>query len=80
MSINISPEVELLIQGIYASGEYASEADVLAAAVQLLHQRNQLRKDLEQATRELDGGQRIDADRLFAELRQRAAELDEPVP
>ena len=76
MAIEITPEVQQLIRGIFAEGQYASESEVLAAAVQLLHQRQQLRKDLEQGCCELDAGQRLDADEVFGDLRARAARLD----
>jgi Arc/MetJ-type ribon-helix-helix transcriptional regulator len=76
MSIPISPEIENLVHGIYARGEYASEADVLAAALHLLQQRDRLRIDLQQGCGELDRGERLDANLVFGELRQMAAELD----
>ena len=76
MSIEITPEVEQLVHGIFAAGQFANESEVLTAAVRLLHDRQQLLKDLEQGCRELDNGQRIDADVVFTELRARAAELD----
>ena len=75
MTIEISPDVARLVQGIYADGQFANEAEVVAVAVRLLHLRQQLVKDLEQGRRELDNGEFIEADKLFAELRQRAAEL-----
>jgi Arc/MetJ-type ribon-helix-helix transcriptional regulator len=80
MSIEITPEVENLVQGIFATGHFASEAEVLTVAVRLLHDRQQLRSDLEQGRRELDSGERIAADSVFAELRTRASELDGPAP
>ena len=73
MSIAITPEIEQLVHGIYAGGDYGSEADVLAAALLLLKQRDQLRIDLQQGYQELDRGERIDGDQVFAELRARAA-------
>lgn len=80
MSIEITPEVECLVHGIFASGHFASEAEVLTVAVRLLHDRQQLRSDLEQGRRELDSGQRVAADEVFAELRARAMELDGRTP
>jgi putative addiction module CopG family antidote len=76
MDVQITPEVAQLVHGIFASGQYASESEVVGAAVRLLHQRQQLHMDLKQGCRELDNGQRIDADEVFAALRQRAKELD----
>jgi len=76
MSSFVTPEIEQLLHGIFAGGEYASEADVLAAALRLLQQRDRLRIALQQGCDELDRGERLDADQVFTELRQRAAELD----
>ena len=80
MTVEITPEVQQLIHCIVAGGQFSNEADVVSAAVRLLHQRQELRIKLEQGCRELDGGQRIDADEVFANLRQRAAELDGRTP
>jgi antitoxin ParD1/3/4 len=69
MAIEITPEVESLVNGIYASGQYANETAVIAAALQLLQQREQLRRDLQHGLDELERGQRLDADEVFARLR-----------
>jgi putative addiction module CopG family antidote len=76
MTIEISPELESLIHGIYAGGRYANETEVVAAAVQLLHQREQLRSHLQRGCDELERGKRLNADVVFSQLRKRAAELD----
>jgi Arc/MetJ-type ribon-helix-helix transcriptional regulator len=78
MSIEISPEIEKMVLGIFATGRFASESEVVSAAVCLLRDRQQLLDDIEQGRRELAAGQRIDADTLFAELRGHAAQLDRP--
>jgi Arc/MetJ-type ribon-helix-helix transcriptional regulator len=72
MNIPITSEIEQLVHGIYAGGEYAIEADVLAAALRLLEQRDRFRSHLQQGCDELDQGASLDADQVFAELRQRA--------
>ena len=76
MSIELTPDLEQLVHGIYAGGQYASEKDVLATALMLLQSREQLRQDLELGCRELYNGERLDADEVFLGLKQRAAELD----
>jgi antitoxin ParD1/3/4 len=76
MAIEITPELQSVVQGIFAGGQYANEGEVLAAALHLLQQRDQLRRDLQQGIAELDSGERLDAPRVFAELRQRAATFD----
>jgi len=77
MGIEITPEVESLVHGIYADGQYESEVDVIATALHLLQQRDRLRNDLRQGCEELDRGERILGDEVFAELRRRATNLDE---
>jgi putative addiction module CopG family antidote len=76
MAIEITPEVEELVRGIYSEGRYSSQSELLAAALHLLQQREQLHRDLDQGARELDNGQRLDAEGVFADLRRRAAQLD----
>jgi Arc/MetJ-type ribon-helix-helix transcriptional regulator len=77
MGIELTPEVQNLVQGIYSRGQYASEAEVLSTALQLLKQRDQLRMELRQGIEELDRGERLPAQDVFAELRQRASGLDD---
>jgi putative addiction module CopG family antidote len=67
MAIEITPEVESLINGIYAGGQYSSETEVIATALQLLQQREQLRRDLQRGCDELDRGERLGADEVFAD-------------
>ena len=69
MAIEITPELASTVQSIYAGGQYASEGEVLATALQLLQQRDQLRRDLQMGIDELDRGERLDADQVFSELR-----------
>jgi Arc/MetJ-type ribon-helix-helix transcriptional regulator len=76
MAIKITPELEKVVHGIYAGGQYASETDVIAAALHLLQQRDELRSELQQGCAELDRGERLDAEDVFNNLRRRAAELD----
>jgi Arc/MetJ-type ribon-helix-helix transcriptional regulator len=77
MTIEVTNEVVSLMRGIYANGQYASEAEVLSVALQLLQKRDQLRADLQRGCDELDRGERVPGDEVFAELRMRARELDE---
>jgi Arc/MetJ-type ribon-helix-helix transcriptional regulator len=70
MAISITPELEHVVQGIYAGGQYASETDVIATALYLLQQRDQLRRELQKGCEELDRGERVDADEFFNDLRR----------
>jgi hypothetical protein len=77
MAIEITPELESLVHGIFAGGGFASETELLSTALHLLKQREQLRADLKQGCDELDRGERLEAEQVFAELRQCAADLNE---
>jgi len=76
MTIPFTPEIEQLVQGIYAGGAYASQADVVTTALRLLEQRDRLRKLVHQGCEELDRGERLDSDAVFSELHERATELN----
>jgi hypothetical protein len=71
MAINITPELEHVVQGVCAGGQYASETDVIATALYLLPQRDQLRGELQKGRAELDRGERVDAVEVFNDLRRR---------
>jgi hypothetical protein len=73
MSTNLSPEVNQLIARELALGHYGSEEELLTEAVQLLSQRNALRKQIEAGTRQLKAGEYTDYDRDA--LRQRRDDL-----
>jgi Arc/MetJ-type ribon-helix-helix transcriptional regulator len=76
MAIEITPEVREMVLGLYSSGQYANETEVVSVAVRLLLERQQLVAKLEQGRRELADGQRLPASGVFADLRMRAQELD----
>lgn len=71
MSVKISPETEERIRSLIASGRYASEADVLNAAVELLETYDraddELRAELAIADEQIARGQTIPMDETFME-------------
>jgi Arc/MetJ-type ribon-helix-helix transcriptional regulator len=73
MSTNLSPEINQLIAQELALGHYRSEEELLTEAVQLLSQRNALRKQIEAGKRQLAAGEHTDYDRDA--LRQRRDDL-----
>jgi Arc/MetJ-type ribon-helix-helix transcriptional regulator len=60
MSTNLSPEINRLIAQELALGHYRSEEELLTEALQLLSQRNALRKQLEAGERQLQSGEYTD--------------------
>jgi hypothetical protein len=73
MSTNLSPEINRLIAQELALGQYRSEEELLTEALQLLSQRNALRKQVEAGTRQLQSGEYTDYD--SQSLRQRFHDL-----
>jgi antitoxin ParD1/3/4 len=62
MSIEVSPELEAIVQRELATGEYQSETDVVLRAVKLLEQLrlHSLRKQVQVGLNELDHGEAIE--------------------
>lgn len=75
MAVQVTPEVERLVQTIMKGGEYSDETEVLHEALSLLQERNRLRAEIRVGLEELDRGERIDAETVFDELRIRAAKI-----
>ena len=73
MSSNLSPEINQLIAQEIALGNYRNEEELLTEAVQLLSQRNALRKPIDAGIRQLSAGEYTDYGRDA--LRQRRDDL-----
>lgn len=77
MEIELSSEAVQFVEGLVASGQYKSANEAVAEALRLLMSRQQLRGDIQKGIDELDAGQGIAGDAVFAELRERATKLNE---
>ncbi len=75
MSLEITTEIEEMVQTILRTGEYESEAEVLHEALTLLKERDRLRLDINRGLSELDRGERLEGDKGFAELEEKVAQL-----
>ncbi len=75
MSLHITPEIEEMVQTIFRTGNYESEADVLCEALNLLKKRDRLRIDINQGLSELESGHPISGDEVFGELEAKAVQL-----
>ena len=75
MNIQLPTEAYQFIEGMVASGQYASVNDAAADAVRLLMCRQQLRAEIQQGIAELDTGMGIEGLQVFDELRLRAVRL-----
>jgi predicted transcriptional regulator len=75
MSIQITFEIEQLVQSIFANGNYRSETEVLDEALHLLRDRQELRRAVNDGIEELDRGQRTPASEVFARVEQKIREV-----
>ena len=72
MNVQLSPDAMQFVEGLVASGQFESAEAAIAAGVQLLKGQQQLAAEIQKGIDELDAGQGIDGEVVFAELRERA--------
>ena len=77
MNIELPEDAVQFVEGLVASGQFASADEAVAEGVRLLMSRQQLRADIQKGIDQLDAGQGIDGEEVFAELRERAKKLTE---
>ena len=75
MSLEITPEIEEMVQTIFRAGQYDSESQVLHEALVLLKKRDRLRFDISQGIAELERGDGLEGDEVLAELEAKADQL-----
>lgn len=79
MNVNLTPELEQLVQDKVASGHYVSQSEVVREALRLLAEQDRLREAhverlreaLAEGLQQADRGELIDGVQLVAELRER---------
>ena len=79
MNIELQADAVQFVERLVASGQYKSANEAVAEGVRLLMSRQQLRAEIQKGIDELDAGQGIDGDVVFAELRERANKMMESV-
>jgi antitoxin ParD1/3/4 len=77
MSLEVTPEIEEMVQDILGAGHYESESQVINEALNLLKKRDQLRTDIRQGLSEIERGEGVEGDEVFRELEEKAAQLTE---
>ncbi len=76
MSVEITPELEGLVQSIFQSGNYRDEREGVGEALRLLEKRERLRRDIDAGIRQLDEGQGIDGEEVFERLERKARAIE----
>ena len=79
MNIELPADAVQFVEGLVASGQYKSANEAVAEGVRLLMSRQQLRAEIQKGVDQLDAGQGIDGEVVFADLRKRAKNLIESV-
>lgn len=69
MAAEVTPDQQQIVSVLLSSGRYATEEAVLSEALELLHQRDQLRGLLQDGVNQLDAGGRIPAADAIKSLR-----------
>jgi antitoxin ParD1/3/4 len=75
MDIQLPTEACQFIEGMFASGQYASVSDAVADGVRLLMSRQKLYSEIQQGIGELNAGMGIEGSQVLGELRLRAQKL-----
>lgn len=77
MNVNLPPDQRSFIENLVQSGRFGSTDEVISECVRLLVSREQLREQVAAGIRQADQDDVIDHETVFANLRSRAAELQE---
>ena len=77
MNVELSPETIQFVEGLVAAGRFRSVDEAVTEGVRLLMSQQQLRAEIQKGIDEVDAGQGIDGEKVFAALRERARNLME---
>jgi antitoxin ParD1/3/4 len=77
MALEITPDLQEMVESILRGGQYDSESAVLREALSVLRQRDQLRMDIQEGIAELDREEGIPGDEVFRELEEKMIRLTE---
>jgi putative addiction module CopG family antidote len=75
MQINLPEELEQYVRSKVAAGEFRTADEVVVDSLQRTRSQEDLRRDLDKAWHELERGELVDGEAVFAELRQKSERL-----
>jgi len=78
MNTDLSAEDAASIERLIATGELKTPPEAVAAVLRLLLSHQKLRAEIQLGADQLDAGQGIDGDVVFAKLQERGRKLTEP--
>ena len=77
MNIQIPADFQPAVQKLIAEGQYRDEGEIVAEGIRLVLMREQLDKDVQAGLGDLDAGNRIDAEDVYAEARKRIKAIED---
>ena len=77
MNVRIPPDLSRFVQDLVADGRYQDGNQVLVEGLRLLQNREQLRRDVDAGIAQLDRGEALDEEEVFAALERRIAEIEQ---
>ena len=77
MEISLPPDQQSFLEELVQSGQYSSTDEAISECVRRLMNQEQLKQRIDAGIQQADRGDVIDHDTVFANLRSRAAELQE---
>ena len=73
MNLSLPTEINDFVKGLVSQGRFDSEESAVVEGIRLLMTREKLRGEIQQGVEQLDHGQWLDEDTVFAEVN---AEID----
>ncbi len=77
MNVEIPHELSEFVQEMISTGDYRDENELLIEGLRLLKSREQLRQGVNAGIEQLEAGQGIDGDEVFARLAERARQIEQ---
>ena len=75
MNVEIPAELNQFVKEMISTGSYRDENELLIEGLRLLKSREQLRRDVNAGIEQLEAGQGIDGEKVFARLEKRAKQI-----
>ncbi len=76
MNIQIPADFHPAVQKLISEGRFRDEGEIVAEGIRLVLVREQLEKDVQAGLDDLDAGNRIDAEDVYAEARERIRAIE----
>ena len=76
MNVHIPADLGQFVQQLIADGVVGSENEALVEGLRLLHSREKLRRDVNLGIEQLERGEGVDGEEVFARLEQQIDEIE----